>query len=120
VNFLRKSFEKLSVFLLALFAPAFFVYAASSTCEDGKICNPINADTIQGFIKTFLEGAIRVGLPILALAIIYCGFQFVQARGNSEKLNDAKQSLLYTLIGAALLLGAWAIAQIISNTVLSL
>ena len=86
----------------------------------GKICNPINTNTIQEFIKTLLEGVLKIGIPIVALAIIYCGFLFVSARGNSEKLTKAKDTLLYTLIGAAILLGSWAIAQLISATVTEL
>ncbi|HEY4502970.1 MAG TPA: pilin [Candidatus Paceibacterota bacterium] len=86
----------------------------------GTICNPIDSDTIQEFIQKILEGALRVGIPLIALAIIYSGFLFVSARGNSEKLTKAKDALLYTLIGAAILLGSWAIAELISATVLSL
>ena len=90
-------------------------------CEtSGKICNPIDQDTLTGFIKHILEGVLKIGIPIVALAIIYCGFLFVAARGNSEKLTKAKDALLYTLIGAAILLGSWAIAQLISATVIGL
>ena len=45
---------------------------------------------------------------------------FVFARGNSEKITKAKDALIYTVIGAAILLGAWAIALLISETVLAL
>ncbi len=83
----------------------------------GKICNPISQNTLEGFLKNALEGVIRIGLPIIALAIIYCGFLFVKARGNTEELTKAKDALLYTLIGAAILLGAWALAQLIQETV---
>lgn len=93
---------------------------APSKITSTKINNPINADTIDGFIKTLLEGVLKIGLPIVALAIIYSGFLFVSARGNSESLKKAKSALLYSVIGAAILLGAWAIAQLIANTVLSL
>ncbi len=87
----------------------------------GKICNPIAPiDSINGLIKVILEGALKVGIPLIALAVIYCGFLFVFARGNEEKLTKAKDALLYTLIGAAILLGSWAIAQLISETVLAL
>lgn len=89
----------------------------------GKICNPLGSrgiNNIPEFIKTLLTGVLRVGIPIVALAIIYCGFLFVQAQGNSEKIGEAKDALLYTIIGAAILLGSWAIAGIISNTVLVL
>ncbi|KKQ03101.1 MAG: hypothetical protein US18_C0017G0016 [Parcubacteria group bacterium GW2011_GWB1_36_5] len=81
---------------------------------------PNGIDSVPKFIQVLLEGVLRIGIPIVALAIIYCGFLFVSARGNSEKLGKAKDALLYTLIGAAILLGSWAIAQLISETVLAL
>jgi len=85
-----------------------------------KINNPIKVDNIQDFIKAILEGVIKIGLPIVALAIIYSGFLFVSARGKQEALKKAKDSLIYSIIGAAILLGSWAIAQLISDTVTSL
>lgn len=86
------------------------------------LTNPLGdkINNIPDFIQTLLIGVIKIGIPIVALAIIYCGFLFVSARGNSEKLGKAKDALLYTLIGAAILLGSWAIAQLISNTVIGL
>jgi hypothetical protein len=91
-------------------------------CEtSGKICNPIPSVTsIPALIQTILIGVIKIGIPIIALALIYSGFLFVAAQGNSEKLETAKKSLLYTIIGAAILLGAWAIAILISETVLGI
>ncbi len=86
----------------------------------GKLCNPINAKSINEVIKKILEAVIKIGIPIIALAIVYSGFLFVSARGKPEKLKEAKSALLYTLIGAAILLGSWAIAQLISETVLAL
>ena len=86
----------------------------------GKLINPISVDSIQELIKTLLEGVLKIGIPIVALAIIYCGFLFVAARGNAEKITKAKSALLYTLIGATILLGSWAIAELLRNTVLEL
>jgi hypothetical protein len=95
----------------------------NSTCDPtkGKICNPLDSThTIPELIQKILEGALKVGIPLLALAIIYSGFLFVVARGKSEKLEKAKDSLLYTIIGGAILLGAWAIAKMIQSTVLDI
>ncbi len=72
---------------------------------------------IPTFILAILNFVLYVGIPIVALAIIYSGFLFVTASGNSEKLKSAKKTLLYTLIGAALLLGSLVIAQSIKGTV---
>ena len=120
MNFIKKSWSKLVLLSYSFLVPFYVLYAYSNNCPPGTICNPISTNNINDLIKTLLEGVIKVGIPIVALAIIYCGFLFVSAQGNTEKLNKAKDALLYTLIGAAILLGSWAIAQLISNTVLAL
>ena len=135
MKFIKKNWGKLIIATYVLTIPAISfaqvngvstpnpngVSTPSSPCPAGTICNPIkNATSVPGLISTILQGVLAIGIPIVALAIIYCGFLFVFARGNSEKLTKAKEALLYTLIGAAILLGAWAIAMMISATVLAL
>lgn len=84
-----------------------------------KIVNPLNSDidTIPKFINELIKIVLYVGIPIVALAIIYTGFLFVEAQGSPEKITKAKKALLYTLIGAVLLLGAFVIANAIGKTV---
>ena len=117
------------LFLFAVLISPSYSFAQESAAPDidgkrcstsGRICPPIRATSIQAFIKELLEGVIKIGMPVIALAIIYSGFLFVSARGNSEAIKKAKDSLMYTLIGAAVLLGSWAIAKLISDTVLAL
>jgi len=126
MNYLKKNLLKI---VLVAFVLALPVLSLAQIITDPnppptapvKIVNPLkNAETINGLIKTILEGVIKIGIPIIALAIIYCGFLFVSARGKPESLKKAKDTLIYTLIGAAILLGSWAIAQLISETVLAL
>lgn len=127
----KNIFIKLSqvILVIYLFMVPILVFAEGDvpapldSSSGGKILNPLaskNIDSLTGLIKTLLEGVLKVGMPIIALAIIYSGFLFVAARGNPEKLTKAKEALLYTLIGAAILLGSWAIAELISSTVLAL
>jgi len=86
-----------------------------------KLENPIKGiDSIPGLIQTLLEGAIKIALPLIAIAIIFAGFQYVAARGNSEKISRAHQTLLWTLVGSAILLGSWALAKLIGATVTNL
>lgn len=87
---------------------------------DMTIKNPINATSVNGLIKDILIGVIKIGIPLIAIAIIYSGFLFVTAQGKPGDIETAKRAFMYTLIGGAILLGAWAIAQLISDTVLSL
>ncbi len=86
----------------------------------GTITNPLGTNgptSIEGFLAKILEAAIKIGTPIVALAVIYCGFLFVKAQGNPEEITKAKEALMYTLIGAAILLGAVAISKLVIDTV---
>jgi hypothetical protein len=62
----------------------------------------------------------EVGLPVIAIAIVYVGFKFVMAQGSSDKINEAKEAFLWVVIGAAIVLGAIVIRTIIMGTVESL
>ncbi|MEK7563965.1 MAG: hypothetical protein AAB510_00110 [Patescibacteria group bacterium] len=106
---------------LTLYADTNPVPPTTTPTPSGKLVNPIPSITsIPGLIKTILEGLLKIGLPLIALAIIYCGFLFVVAQGSEEKLTKAKDTLLYTIIGSAILLGSWAIAKLIETTVTGL
>jgi len=81
--------------------------------------NPLgnDIDTIPEFIEAIINIVLIVGVPIVVLALIYVGFLFVKAQGKPEEITKAKNALMYTLIGAALLLGAFVIANAIGKTV---
>lgn len=120
MKIINKSWLRLVVLFYVLFTPLTLLYAeeGSGPCDKTKqICNPIQAGSIEEMIQTILTGMKEIGFPILALAIVYCGFLFVFARGNPEKISKAKTALIYTMIGGAILLGAYALAQMISSTV---
>jgi len=121
MKFLKKNF--LALFLFMMISLPVFSLAADANSElksTTKIINPFKATDFGSFIKSILTGVIKIGIPVVAVALIYSGFLFVAAQGNSEKLGEAKKALIYSLIGAAILFGSWTIAQIITNTVLAL
>ena len=125
MNFIKKNWRKLILLSYVFLVPVIsFAQLQGDAPADtkGKIVDPLGGKfpTIPIFIQTLLEGFLKIGIPIVALAIIYSGFLFVSARGNTEKLGKAKDSLMYTIIGAAILLGAWSIAKLISTTVAGL
>ncbi len=83
--------------------------------------NPLGGiNSFCGLIKAILTAVIQIGIPIAVLFIVYAGFKFVLARGNPGALQQAREGLLYTLIGIGIFLGAWLIAMVIANTVNSL
>jgi len=82
-----------------------------------KLQNPIAYDNIPDVIRQLITIVFVIGIPLVALAIIYAGFLLVTAGGNQEKIKKGKQALLAAVIGGAILLGAWVIAEAIQGTV---
>ncbi len=124
-NLVRNLFSIVFVVYLLIvpvlsFAQPTIIDVNPTTTDTTKLTNPIKVENINDFIKILLQGVLKIGMPIISLAIIYSGFLFVQARGKPDELTKAKDALTYTVIGAAILLGSWAIAQLIANTVLTL
>lgn len=84
-----------------------------------SIRNPLRSETetIMGLIKLIIDNIILpIGSVLVVVMIIFTGFKFVVARGNEEKIREAKSALTWTIVGAAVLLGSWVIAQAISAT----
>lgn len=79
--------------------------------------NPLQAPTIQEFLKGILGAAMYLGLPVIALIIVYSGFLFVTARGNSEKITAAIYNFKWVAIGTGVFLGAWALTNVIASTI---
>ena len=104
--------------LLFWFAPVTALATGDgSGCTGGTIKNPLNICSIPELINLILGLVIDIGLPVVALAIIYVGFLFVSARGNESKLSEAKTAFLWTVVGAAIVLGAFVISNVIKVTI---
>lgn len=88
-----------------------------TACKEGELCNPLGSSSFAALVKSIANLAMKIGIPIAAIFIIYSGLLFVTARGNQEKLDTAKKSFTWAIIGTAILLGAWTIAEVIETTV---
>ena len=93
----------------------------SAGCPPNTLCNPLastGANSIAGLLDVILKDiVIPVGGVLCALVIIYSGFLFVTARGEPGKIEDAKKTFFYAVIGTLVLLGAATIASIIQTTI---
>lgn len=88
--------------------------------EGASLQNPLaggDINDIPTLVEKLLGIVLVVGVPLIALAIIYAGFKFVTAQGNSTKLEEAKKTFVWIIVGAAILLSAYAIAQGIKATI---
>lgn len=98
------------VFLLAQVPP--------NPGEPPTITNPLSGiSDIPSLILTIVNAIKTIGYYVVVVFIIYSGFLFVKARGDEKGLQEAKKAFLYTVIGAAILLGASILSEVINNTV---
>lgn len=87
---------------------------------DFELNNPLagsGVNTLTDFVKRLLDILLTIGVPVIAVFIILAGFKFVTARGNPAEIAKAKDNLIYVMIGAAILLGAWVLANALGETV---
>lgn len=92
-----------------------FTRLKNPLCSDGGSC----IDDVDTLVKKALEVVLIVAVPLVAVAIIYSGFLLVSGAvsGNPSKIKEGKSALKWSLIGGAILLAAWVIAEAIDATV---
>src|SRR3989338_10817135 len=122
LNMFIHNFKK---YILLKNLPYFIIYLAvpliakaqCGTCDnpDERICNPIEACTVAEFIQLLTEIILKIGMPLAALMIILSGFLFVKARGNPEEIKKARSMFVWTLVGTAIIIGAYVIATAVVN-----
>lgn len=85
------------------------------------LINPLGTGaTLSSFLTSILDLVIQIGSVVVILMLVYVGFLFVVARGEPAAITKARQALLWTVVGALILLGAQAIAKGIEATVQAL
>ena len=69
-----------------------------------KIDNPLGTETFEGLADRIGKVLIDIAIPVAVIIIIYAGFQYMTANGNAEKISSAHKTLLWTLVGVAVIL----------------
>ena len=116
--------------LLALVAvPTLVAHAVDPTGTGGQggtgtggqtpgLQNPLKGvDSLADFFYQIANFVYSLSYAVIAIFLIWAGFKFVVAQGNEEKLKDAKKTLYYTLIGAAILIGANVLTEVVRTVI---
>ena len=81
------------------------------------IFNPIGTEDFQELIKRFVDYALVLLTPLSVIMVLLTGYFYMTAGGNEEKVKRAHKTLIWTVIGIAIVLLAKS-AQIIIETAL--
>lgn len=103
---------------LAQTKPAGEAMASGVTKLSVHLENPLGVNTVQELLLKVVSAMTLIASPVIVIMFIYSGFLFVQSANNEETKKKAKSTLLYTIIGAAIIIGAKAIALAVQNTVI--
>ncbi len=104
------------------------IFAGGTTVSSGpatsvplsfQVPNPLGSTTttLDQFLSNILSAIVLLLTPVITIMLLYSGCLFISAQGNEEGLTKAKATLMYTLIGAAVILGAQGLALVLKNTV---
>ena len=105
---------------IAGFTAALFISCAPVFVSAQSFVNPLGETNLYGFLFKILNAAVYILFPVIVLMFVYTGFLFVAAQGNPAEITKARQALLWTVIGALVLLGSKALALAICGTVKSI
>jgi heme/copper-type cytochrome/quinol oxidase subunit 2 len=80
--------------------------------------NPLgsNVTSLAGLIQTFVDLVSYILILFAVLMLVYTGLQYILAQGNSERIKELHKQLLWIVIGAAIVIGARLIVDIVINT----
>lgn len=97
--------------LITAFAPL----SVFATTLDNPV--PGAGTTLEEFILLLLEIIQLVLFPVLVVCIIYAGFLMITAGGDEAQITKSKTWIMWTIVGAAIIISAKVIALFISGTI---
>lgn len=94
----------------------------TASCGGGtcSVENPLKVTNFCDLLRIVLDAILILGLPVAVVFLVLVGLKYIVARGNPDKIKDANKNFMWTVIGVAVFLGAWTIAQIIKETLKAL
>ncbi|MDD3548408.1 MAG: hypothetical protein WC288_03020 [Candidatus Paceibacterota bacterium] len=81
-----------------------------------NIENPLKETSdISELINRIIDILFTVAIWVAPIIIVYAGFQYVTSAGNPEKIKSAQRTLIYAMIGFAIVLIAKAVPDLIKE-----
>ncbi len=79
------------------------------------IINPVGTDSFQVVVQKVMSALITIATPIVAIMVLVGGFQILTAGGDPEKFGKGKKTILYAVIGYAVIILADGVVLIIKD-----
>lgn len=77
------------------------------------------ADGNVGQVENFIRTAIKIGAGLAGLVaagfFVVGGFTYITSTGNPERLDKAKQTVVWSAVGLAIVIAAFVISNIVTD-----
>jgi len=106
---------------IVLFVAAFLMSLATPMMTRAQtpiqINNPLGSTsgTVGDIVDKILEFLLQVGVPIAVLMYVWAGFLFLTSGGNEKKVNTAKQAVIWTSVGLAVLIISNGLVEVVKS-----
>lgn len=77
--------------------------------------NPLGVSNVNDLIGKIIDGLIVFATPVAAAMVVWAAYLFMTSAGEPDKITTARNALLWTVVGYAILLLAKGIGLIITN-----
>jgi len=76
---------------------------------------PINASNVEQVLNRIIDALLLILSPIAVIMTIYAGYLFMTAGGNEDKVKAARHTLLYVIVGVAVLILSKGIVSLVTD-----
>jgi hypothetical protein len=100
---------------LVLAALVLFIGVSAFAATTVEIPNPLKVNSVSALIDRIVTYIITIATILLPLAILYGAYLFMSAGGDPEKISMGRKTILWTVIGYALILISKGITLIVAD-----
>lgn len=68
------------------------------------LINPLASSDITSLLNSIINFLLALAIPVATVMAIYAGYLLITARDNEEKVKQARQTLLWVVIGVMVLI----------------
>lgn len=80
-----------------------------------QLTDPLSGKNFAQIAASIISFIITIAIPLTAILVLWGGFQMITAAGNPEKFSAGKKTILYAVIGFAVVLLADGVVALIKS-----
>lgn len=81
----------------------------------GNLKNYLLVDDLNGLIDLVVNFLTTIAFAAAAFFLLLSGYRFVTAQGNESKIKDAKNTLIFTIIGLLFVIGGRILIEVLKD-----